>query len=192
MTEYFEGQPCQVCTGRLRYSKSKQCVSCQRLRRKLYCKSEDGKRAVKQYRQTNKYKATKKTYDQCSERKIYKQKYNKLYVRPSSRNEYHREYYKTTKGQAVRQVSGLKNKLKRKQVEGSYTVQEWLTLKERYGNICLCCRRHESEIAGPLEQDHVIPVTKGGSNWITNIQPLCRNCNGMAGKGTKIIDYRNW
>jgi 5-methylcytosine-specific restriction endonuclease McrA len=67
---------------------------------------------------------------------------------------------------------------------GSFTSKQWIFLCKIYGNKCLCCRRKKC-----LEADHVIPVSKGGSSNISNIQPLCRSCN--AKKGTKTTDYRN-
>jgi len=36
--------------------------------------------------------------------------------------------------------------------------------------------------------DHVLPVSKGGTSYISNIQPLCQPCN--SGKKDKHIDYR--
>jgi 5-methylcytosine-specific restriction protein A len=38
-----------------------------------------------------------------------------------------------------------------------------------------------------LEADHVVPLTKGGSNDISNIQPLCGTCNRR--KFVNIVDY---
>lgn len=70
---------------------------------------------------------------------------------------------------------------------GSFSAQEWSDLKRLYGFRCLACGRHEPDIK--LTVDHVIPVSKGGSNSITNIQPLCGSCNYS--KRDKQIDYRH-
>lgn len=69
---------------------------------------------------------------------------------------------------------------------GSFTRDEWDNLKEVYNNSCLMCGKPEPSIH--LVPDHVVPLAKGGSSFISNIQPLCRYCNGS--KYTKIIDYR--
>ena len=72
------------------------------------------------------------------------------------------------------------------QAEGFHTDAEWETLKMQYDNCCLRCGRREPEIT--LTRDHVVPITKGGSDWITNIQPLCHSCNSS--KNARTTDYR--
>ena len=66
---------------------------------------------------------------------------------------------------------------------GDYTLQAWADLCVKFGNRCLCCGKMLA-----LTVDHVIPVIKGGSNNIGNLQPLCKSCNSK--KNAKVIDYR--
>jgi 5-methylcytosine-specific restriction endonuclease McrA len=56
--------------------------------------------------------------------------------------------------------------------EGSHTLEQWRELKAMHDGLCAQCKE-----AKPLTKDHIIPLSKGGSDYIENIQPLCRNCN---------------
>lgn len=66
---------------------------------------------------------------------------------------------------------------------GSYSIGEWDTLLAQYNWTCPCCKR--SDVA--LTVDHIVPISRGGSNNIENIQPLCKSCNSR--KHTNIIKY---
>ena len=81
---------------------------------------------------------------------------------------------------------GARRRALKLNAQGSFTTQEWLDLKESHGNRCLCCGKPECECK--LTIDHIVPLSKGGSNSIDNLQPLCLSCNSS--KHTKTIDYR--
>lgn len=56
--------------------------------------------------------------------------------------------------------------------EGNHSLSEWENLKKSFKYKCAFCSEQK-----PLTKDHIVPLSKGGTDYITNIQPLCRNCN---------------
>lgn len=87
-----------------------------------------------------------------------------------SKQIYHKRYCKNNPDV----ISHLKARryAKEKNAEGSHTLTEWTDLKDSYGNVCAFCGSNEK-----LTKDHIIPLSKGGSDYIENIQPLCKSCN---------------
>lgn len=55
--------------------------------------------------------------------------------------------------------------------EGHHTTAEWHALLASYHGLCVYC-------GGPARsRDHIVPLARGGSNWIENIVPACLSCN---------------
>ena len=67
---------------------------------------------------------------------------------------------------------------------GSHTMQEWLNELSRH-DCCPGCNRAWGQIPPRPDKrykhvwtkDHIVPVNAGGSDDISNVQPLCYQCN---------------
>ena len=59
-----------------------------------------------------------------------------------------------------------------KRARGKYTLKEWLEVCKKVNWKCVICKEEKK-----LTIDHIIPLSKGGTNYINNIQPLCKSCN---------------
>ena len=84
-------------------------------------------------------------------------------------------------------VSWQKNlwRYRKRNADGYHTFLDWENLKAQYNWTCPCCKRRELKIK--LTEDHIIPLSRGGSDNIENIQPLCASCNSR--KHTKTIRF---
>ncbi len=67
--------------------------------------------------------------------------------------------------------------------KGKHTEDEWIALVEEFDRRCVRCGRAQE---WPV-RDHILPIFAGGSDAITNIQPLCQGCNGAKG-----VEFTNW
>ena len=94
-----------------------------------------------------------------------------------------KEYRRTHKRQILFKNLQRWNKLRG--AVGEHCLEEWISLKKRFNFTCPACGLIEPKVK--LTEDHIVPISKGGNNFIDNIQPLCRSCNSK--KYTKILTY---
>jgi len=135
----------------------------EKVRQKLikYKTSEKGKLKLKLYRQKN--------YEKLLEKARIWKKEHKEYV-----NTYRNGWVKTRRGKLMKKVNQIRHRARRKNAQGNFTINEWLEIRNRSPMCPACGRFVECE---NLTVDHIIPITKGGTNYISNIQPLCALCN---------------
>lgn len=56
-----------------------------------------------------------------------------------------------------------------------FTPAQWREMKNAYQNDCVYCGKKTQR----LTQDHITPLSKGGSHTASNIVPACKSCNSQ-------------
>jgi 5-methylcytosine-specific restriction endonuclease McrA len=62
---------------------------------------------------------------------------------------------------------------------GTYTDDNKKELLEKFNNRCPKCDKAPPEVK--LTVDHCFPIKRGGTNWPSNLQILCKGCNSSKG-----------
>jgi len=102
---------------------------------------------------------------------------------------YVKKYNQTEKGKASRQREDAKRRVRESEIINTLTSEEWLNILKEYGYKCAYCGK-EFDLFDLPERDHIIPVSKGGSNTKENIVPACRHCNSSKGNKSVNIYYK--
>ena len=65
-----------------------------------------------------------------------------------------------------------------------FTPAQWRDMQEHYDHRCAYCGKRAK---GHLTQDHITPLSKGGSHTLSNIVPACRSCNSKKHDGPPLV-----
>jgi 5-methylcytosine-specific restriction endonuclease McrA len=63
--------------------------------------------------------------------------------------------------------------------QNDLTAAQWIEILAAYGHRCVYCGKKPKR----LSQDHITPVSKGGSHTASNVVPACRSCNSKKHAG---------
>ena len=149
------------------------CKTCARIYQKVYYKRHREELVAKQ-----------KVYDKehrekiAAQRKVYRDKHRKklaIYARAHYKE--HREelvakqrVYQEGHPEQYRMYVAQR-RAREASASGHVTIEQIQARWEYYGNKCYICGK-DAEAT-----DHVIPLSKGGSNWPANLRPICKRCN---------------
>jgi hypothetical protein len=165
----------------------------------IYCGSRKDKSGCswKKYLEgANKYSKTEKSRKVDNLWKKKARKNNTKYAQRQRKlnREYHKknkEWFasynkKWRKNNLQKVLDGNRRRLLLKRgVGGFHTNKEWENLKKKYNYCCAKCGISEKELTElwkntnfyKLTRDHIKPTSRGGTDDISNIQPLCISCN---------------
>jgi len=122
----------------------------------------------KQWRINNR-EVIKKRNDQWKENnKEYKIEYRKNNI--IKIKEYSKQYGK--EHQHIYNFNTQSYRAKKKKLPSTFTLEQWNYVKKYFDNRCAYCGEEK-----PLEQDHFVALSKGGSYAKENIIPSCKSCN---------------
>lgn len=66
--------------------------------------------------------------------------------------------------------------------EGHFTDKDWSEIVHRQQSCCMSCGKFCD-----LTMDHIVPLSRLGSNWPSNLQGLCKSCNSSKNAA---LDYQ--
>ena len=159
---------------------------------------ETHKARTTRYLATDKAKAVRRAYYLANVETIKQRAKDWKEQNPERSLELRKAYYEANKEYIVGKVAewhaanpdgqrtrGRNYRAKLHAAEGSHTREQIAALHDSQGGKCVYCR---VSLKNGYHADHIRPLSKGGSNWITNIQLTCGPCNNRK-RATDPIEF---
>ncbi len=90
---------------------------------------------------------------------------------------------RSERGKEARRTIQKKRKTSLRGVEATLTTDEWRETLSDYGNHCVYCNQKSDK----LQQDHIVPVSRGGGHTKDNVVPACGSCNSSKGNKPLLV-----
>jgi HNH endonuclease len=121
-----------------------------------------------------------KEYRDRPEVKAYQRAYQPRWnaTHPEKRLEYERRYIENNREKVNAKVK--RRSQRKRAAKGHCSEDQWQDRIDFYGRRCyLCGCDWDALPKGQKHQEHVIPVSRGGTNWPSNFRPACGKCNSI-------------
>jgi len=162
------------------YRKNKELIAY----KQYVLKREQTIAAKVRYRKLNEDKVKKYSKEYNSRPEVILREQQRRILEREKNAEYQRNYLNTEKGREKSRIKIAKRRALRNSVPSTFTLEQWKESKKYFNFKCAYC----GEKVDRFDQDHIVPLSNGGTHTKQNIIPSCEYCNGS--KHNK--DMENW
>ncbi len=175
---YVEHQEEQKERNRAYYAEHKQQASDYGKRRRLE-NPEQKREQYRKYRQEHiKEKREKdRKYKEAHRTELAGQSKQYYVEHREERLTYLKQYYQTERGIVAKRAGSHNRRARKKKAPGSHTTEQLYQQFMKQDGKCFYCQVELQHSRNSWNADHVIPLSRGGSNGIENLVIACPSCN---------------